>query len=452
MNSIFIKKIGPYITYPLSIIINQSLSAGIVPDRLKIAKIIPLFKKKDDSIFDNYRPIALLPVVSKIMEKIVHKQICNYLISNNLLFESQHGFRENHSTETAVIELVDYLKFHIDKQHIPISLFLDLSKAFDTIDFDIMLLKLRYLGINGAALEWFNSYLRNRKQYVVYNNAKSDYLETKTGVPQGSVLGPLLFLIYVNDLNNVSPLFKIICFADDSTIIFSLCFTKSNCIFCNNRNKITTEQMNKELEKIYNWFCINKLSINPDKTKYILFKNKQRLIHNTDIPQLKLNGILLEKVSNFLYLGIYLDDDLSWTSHVNRTANKISKSNGILRRLKHTLPQSILKTLYSTLINPHLNYGILVWGFKIDRIAKLQKQSMRIITHSYFLAHSGNLFNQLGILKVEDIFALKQMIFYKKFLNGHLPLSIANVLSLQNINLRLCHSSFFLKPPDRVNT
>ena len=452
INSIFIKKLQSQLVVPITILVNQSLATGIFPDKLKIAKIIPLYKKNEDDQMNNYRPISLLPVFSKIFEKVVQTQLYNYLSSNNLLFESQHGFRENHSTETATIELVDFLKIQIDNKHIPLCLFLDLSKAFDTINFDIMLLKLRNLGINNIALNWFTSYLTNRKQFVSFNDKDSTYLNTKTGVPQGSVLGPLLFLIYINDLNNVSNFFKIICFADDSTLIISLCFNNQNCKDCKNDNPLSSERINNELEKIFNWFCINKLSINPDKTKYIIFKTKQRSLSDCNLPTIKLNEKILERENEFLYLGTFLDENLTWDSHINYISNKISKSIGILRRLKFVVQKDILKTIYFALINPHLNYSTLTWGFNLDRIEKLQKQAIRIITHSYYLEHTSNLFKNLRILKVEDIFKLKQLVFYYKFIWKTLPPVLKNILTVQSNQVRACHTAFFLKPPIFVNT
>ena len=208
----------PGLSKSLTLIINQSLLTDLFPDRLKIAKVIPLYKKGDESILDNYRPISLLPAFSKIFEKIVHEQLTDYFTRHKLFFDGQYGFR----IELATIELVDRILWNIDNKLLPVVVFMDLSKAFDTLDHSILIHKWQYYRITGIALNWFKSYLLNRLQYVDINGSISSMQHISTGVPQGSILGPLLFLIYMNDLPNVSPLFKYILFADNTSLLSSI--------------------------------------------------------------------------------------------------------------------------------------------------------------------------------------------------------------------------------------
>ena len=190
-----------------------------------MAKIIPIYKAKDKKDISNYRPISLLPVVSKILEKVVHKNWYTFLEKNKVVYASQYGFRKNRSTVNAITELVCHITNAIENKQSTLSVFLDLSKAFDTIDHNILLHKLEFYGVRGLALNWFQSYLTDRKQYVLYNNVQSQTLDITCGVPQGSVLGPLLFLIYVNDIANCLTHSKLISFADDTTV-----FLSSKCI------------------------------------------------------------------------------------------------------------------------------------------------------------------------------------------------------------------------------
>ena len=220
-----LKSIKDEIAKPLTIIINQSLKTGIFPEALKIAKVKPLYKKGDNFGLNNYRPISLLPTICKIIERVMFTQLYSYLNAHNLLSEQQYGFRSQHSTELACVKLVDYITTEMDnikKIKTPTAIFLDLSKAFDTLNFNILLNKLQYYGIHGIALSLIKSYLTNRFQYVQFENSESDLLEIKTGIPQGSILGPLFFSIMINDLVKSSNKFKFLMYADDTTIYFNL--------------------------------------------------------------------------------------------------------------------------------------------------------------------------------------------------------------------------------------
>ena len=212
------KEIENVILRPLSIIKNQSLCTGILPDKFKIATVIPLYKKDDDRSFGNYRPISLLSSISKIFERVAFNQLYEYFTSNGLLYESQYGFRKLHSTELAALEFTDRISQEMDVKKIPFSIFLDLSKAFDTLDHTVLFTKLHYYGIRDIALNWFRSYLTKRTQYVDCNGGSSSIREIETGVPQGSILGLLLFIIYMNDIHTVSDNLNFILYADDTTL------------------------------------------------------------------------------------------------------------------------------------------------------------------------------------------------------------------------------------------
>ena len=258
---------------PLTCIVNQCLITGIFPDNLKLAKVIPLHKKDDKKIMTNYRPISLLPSISKIIEKVAHNQISHNFTSHNLFYEHQYGFRSKHTTELAALYLIDKITTEMDSNNIPLNSYLDLSKAFDTLIHDILLDNLEHYGIRNTELLFFKNYLLSRKQFVQVGDTKSTTKDIKTGVPQGSILGPLLFIIYINDMPIASKYFAFIMYADDTILIFTI---KPRDF--NNPQQLAAK-INKEIKLINNWHKINKLSLNIIKSKFMLFHMPQRKIN-----------------------------------------------------------------------------------------------------------------------------------------------------------------------------
>ena len=296
-------------------------------------------------------------------------QLYTYLTSNDLLYESQYGFRKHHSTELAALEFTDRIKKEMDAKKIPFSIFLDLSKAFDTLDHSVLLSKLQYYGIRDTALNWFKSYLSNRTQYVDSDGISSSIRVIETGVPQGSILGPLLFIIYMNDIYTVSDNLNFILYADDTTLSSPMCSFSSGCDGDVERVSIL---INLELNKIADWLAVNKLSLNVQKTKLMIFHYRQRILTENDIPRLMINNAIIERVTEFNFLGLTVNEYMNWNSHTQKIANKISRTLGVINRLKRYLPSSAMKLMYDSLILSHLQFGIRtylmsnVWNFGIN--------------------------------------------------------------------------------------
>ena len=353
----------------------------------------------------------MLPTISKVFERVLYTQIYDHFNINSLLCEEQYGFRSKHSTELATIKLVDkIIKDMDDIKNIktPVAVFLDLSKAFDTLDFDILLYKLNYYGIRGTSLTLIQNYLSKRVQYTHYENQDSDLLDIKIGIPQGSILGPLFFSIYINDLVNASKKLSCLMYADDTTIYFNQeVFPKIN----------RSTSINMELEKLSIWLKLNKLTLNVEKNKYMIFRKRRKI----DYLSLKINNNEIANVNQFCFLGIIIDENLTMQNHVEMVTNKLSKITGILNKLKFIYPQNIILTIYNSLFVSHINYGSLVWGTNINRISKMQKRVIRIITHSNYIAHTEPLFKKLKLLKVEDMFPLKILKFLHKLAHNELP-------------------------------
>ena len=417
-----LKFIADPLILPITVLVNQSLTTGIFPDKLKIAKIIPLIKKPNIYNIDNFRPISLLATISKIIEKCVFNQVYSYFERNKHFYGSQYGYRQRHSTETACLELVDKLMKNLDEGQTPICFFLDLSKAFDTLDHNILLNKLQHYGFRGTELKWFQSYLSNRMQYVDIDGIKSNIKSIKTGVPQGSILGPLLFIIYMNDINQVSSKFDAILYADDTSLsaVLKAFGNRNTCEISNN--------INKELSLFCNWLKANKLSLNIVKTKYMIFRYSQRSLNSLPQVNLSIDGHTLERVTHFDFLGLTINETLNWKDHLHKVGTKISKVICILARTKKFLNSSILTKIYNSLILSRINYGILCWGFEHKRIYQLQKKAIRLVCKTRYNAHTDPLFIKMKTLKVKDIYHIQCSKFFYNHENNLLPQYFQNFI------------------------
>ena len=393
----FIKQVQTNISLPLSILINKSLEHGYVPKMFKTAKVTPIYKAKDALEFTNYRPISLLPTISKILEKVVHKRLYNFLNSQGLLYPSQYGFRPKHSTIQAIAEFTSHISHSNEKHENSLSVLLDLSKAFDTIDHNILLHKLNHYGVRGVALDWFRSYLSERNQFVKFQNTESELLKVPCGVPQGSVLGPLLFIIYTNDLPNSLNFSKCILFADDTTIFYS----------SHHLDTLYTN-ISHDLSSLSEWFKANKLSLNISKTNYILIKNNNDILLN---HTLTIGDEIIKQVNKAKFLGIMIDEKLNWNDHIKYCKNKLSSGLYAINSSKHILSREHLRSLYYTLIHPHLTYGLLLWGstYKtfLHKLEVLQNKSIRSITKSKYNESTGPIYKKLGILPLSKLYQLE---------------------------------------------
>ena len=344
-------------------------------------------------IFSHYRPVSLLCILSKVFEKIMYERIVTFLNANNILYKFQFGFRPKHSPYLALITFIDKLTAAIENGDYAIGVFLDFSKAFDTVNHSILLDKLYHYGITGCAHSWFKSYLSNRHQFVTYNGVMSGKQMIRCGVPQGSILGPLLFLTYINDLSSACDHSQPFLFADDTNLFLSgssICQLQQN--------------MESDLMNIAEWLKANKLSLNIKKTHFMVFTSKNKTPTNME---LHIGGQPIEKVEHTKFLGVILDHKITWKKHINYISNKIAKGIGIIKKVRKYLNSETLISLYYSFIYPYLIYCNQVWGntckSNMNSVVLLQKKIIRIICGVKPREHTDPLYIKLKLLKCEDI-------------------------------------------------
>ena len=422
---IYILKIANhFFSEKLCDIANLSFSTGIFPDLCKTAKVIPIYKKDNPLICENYRPISLLPIFSKIIEKLIYKRIYSFIDDHKLIYKRQFGFRSKHSTSHALISITESIKSLVDSGNVVGGVFIDLQKAFDTVNHEILCDKIYYYGFRGISQLLIRSFLTNRRQYVSINGFNSQEKSVICGVPQGSTLGPLLFLLYINDLHFSVNQSVTNHFADDTCITYSAMKIKSLETVLNNDLKIVSD-----------WLKANRLSLNAKKSKLMIFKSKRKLIP-PDSFSIKINGFKLVPTDNIKYLGLHLDQNLSFDYHIKQLGKKLSRSNGILSKLRHFTSKETLISVYYSLFYSHLLYACPVWSLttlhNINYISILQKKCIRIINFLPINSHTNNLFIANNLLKLQDIIKVEIMKFVCDFKNNNLPDDLIHLFTLNS--------------------
>ena len=451
-----IKAIKIYIVQPLTHIFNICLDTNTFPDSFKLAIIKPIFKAKEKYKTENYRPISLLTHFSKLLEKCIKHRLITFFNYNNIISKSQFGFLNNLSTQDAIHSLTSKISSSIDLSLKSIAIFLDLAKAFDTVDHQILIQKLHNVGIRGSPLQLIESYLSNRTQHVKIDNHLSKPRTLSVGVPQGTVLGPILFLIYINDLCNIHLNGRLVSYADDTALIFTGSTLES-----------TIHTAETELKKVYEWLDNNLLTLNLSKTIYMTFFNTHSNNKNNDNPvSIRMhestckdndhtcNCYKLVRVEQTKYLGIIIDETLKWKPHIQSIIRKIRLLAYKFYRLRSILNISNLKLLYYAIVQSYLQYAIIGWRGVLDThlnpLQVLQNYIVKIILNHPKYYSTNCIYDEAKLLTIRQLY-LKTLLLHT-FKNQHILKNVNNIHNTRNTQIRLPisrkHTSFGQKQSD----
>ena len=430
---------------------NFSLQSGIFPDSWKTARVAPIYKEGSKEERSNYRPISVLPVLARLFENLVNKQLYDYLDKNKFIYRKQSGFRSLHSVVTCLLSNTNDWHFHLDQGMCTGIVFVDLKKAFDTVDHDILLEKLSHYGIKNTEHKWFSSYLGNRRQCCRVNGITSNFENITCGVPQGSCLGPLLFLLYINDLPCVLKCSKVTMYADDTSLAHSAKDIED-----------ITSTMNAELENLKVWLHGNKLSLNVAKTTSMLIGTRHTINDKLTAEPLRANfmisGEQIEQKPSVKYLGVHIDNKLKWKDHIKAVASKVTRAISMIRHAKKFLPKHTLKVLYQGLVEPHFRFCCSVWGTcgvtTRCTLEKLQNRAIRIITDSPFDAPAKPLLRQLRLPSIAELIRQESAGMVYKAINGQAPVYLSSLFNSTSAvtNRMLRNSNLNLRPPRMKTT
>ena len=397
---------------------------------LKTAKVVPIHKGGSKISIENYRPISLLSAFSKIYEKVMYTRVYDFLSQNNILIENQFGFRKGRSCEQALLTAQNEILASLSKKQISLLILIDFSKAFDMVDHNILLEKLYRYGIRGIAHEWFKSYLKGRKQYVTINGKQSSTLDMLYGVPQGSILGPLLFILYINDIPNINKECTFVLYADDANILIS-----------GKTIEEIEEKFNTLAKNLDIWVNSNGLALNLKKTSYMVFSNST--LHDITFKP-RISNYEIERKFSSRFLGVIINETLTWKEHIFAIKAKMSRYVGILYKLKSFLPISARKNIFHSFVQSHLNYCSLVWGLSpkatLDPLFSEQKKAIRALMPGYNInyykngikpCHTKPFFTEYKILTVHSIILINILIFMHKYyeFRNFTPLSVSRLIS-----------------------
>ena len=453
-----LKKCREPLSPHLSKFFNWFLENGVFPQILKLGAITPIFKKGDTRFLDNYRPVSTLPIFGKILEKIIYSRLYSFFSHSNIIYDQQFGFRKKHSTCHAINFSVCEVLKNIEKKRHVLGIFIDLSKAFDTLEHNKLLTKLEYFGIRGTAHKLLKSYLTSRDQLTSFHRVSSDKCKVEYGVPQGSVLGPLLFLLYINDIVNCSSEGNFVLFADDTNIFVSGATARE-----------AYDSANAVLEKVTEYMDANQLHINVSKCCFIHFKpNLSRgtltcaraQIYDRNC-KLFLGNETIKKVESTKFLGVIIDEKLSWEAHIRFLEARLNSCIIMIKRIKKYVPQTEYLRIYNALFMSHLSYCISCWGgvpsYKLEKIFSIQKRCIRLLfgknlnydhkefyetcarartidehkaTRDYTLEHTKPLFNEKEILNLENLYLYHTFMETFKIMKFSTPISMRNLIKL----------------------